>query len=345
MWNRKPDPARARPEPGDATDERDDFAPMLVEDARGGDLLDAVGHEIAHAAHAANENLLGTPGPRLVDLDGGVVGHIPRGLNRRVAALLSWLMLPFYVTLGPVIRSRTIRMAPAFGPTRGTVPGRGKPIRLLVLGDSSIAGVGVARMHHSLPARIAEEMAERTGRTVIYSAYGNNSAVARDLRDYVVPNLPAEAFTHIVLVVGANDAKNFHSGARWRQEFGTLLYALRTRYPDADLVWSRLFEFRKLPAIPAPLGWFLDLRRSIVCRIADELCLERGAHAAPFMPVTHADGLSLDGFHPSALGCRMWGAHLARFMVSIERRGRPGSVPRSNHAPARLPDAALQPAD
>ena len=302
---------------------------MRVDPIKDDGVIGAISHDLAQVARAANENIMEGTGPRLVDDEGGVIGHLPGGLNRTVAALLSWLLLPVYVIVGSFIRHRTVRMAPAFGPTRGTIPGAGKPIRLLVLGDSAVAGVGVPRSRQALPARIAVEMAEQTGRTVLYSSYGNNSAVAGDLRDYVVPNLPEQAFTHIVVVVGANDAKNFHSGSRWRREFGTLLYALRARYPDANIVWSRLFEFRKLPAIPAPLGWFLDLRRSIVCRIADELCLERGAHAAPWMDVTHADGLSLDGFHPSALGCRAWAVHLATFMASLDRKPRPGMIPKA----------------
>lgn len=319
---------------------------MKVAELQGEDgVLGAFSHDIAQVARAANENILGTPGPKLVDLDGGVVGHLPRGLNRTFAALLSWLLLPFYITFGPIIRARTLRMAPAFGPTRGTVPGAGKPIRLLVLGDSAVAGVGVARTRQALPTRIAIEMGARTGRPVLYSAYGNNSAVAGDLRDFVVPNLPEQAFTHIVLIVGANDAKNFHSTSRWKREFGTLLYALRARYPDADIVWSRLFEFRKLPAIPAPLGWFLDLRRSIVCRVADELCLERGAHAAPWMDVTHAEGLSLDGFHPSELGCRAWAVHLATYMHSLERRERPGFIPSTEQERPAVPIPAIVPAE
>lgn len=328
-------------------DQDDPFTEMLNVGPSGDDdsLIGSFSTDLLQVARAANENILGTPGPHLVDLEGGVVGHLPRGLNRSLAAMLSWLLLPIYVTVGPLVRARTLRMAPAFGPTRGSVPGAGKPIRLLVLGDSAVAGVGVPRTRQALPTRIAVEMAERTGRPVVYSAYGNNSAVARDLRDYVVPNLPEEAFTHIVVVVGANDAKNFHSGARWRRDFGSLLYALRARYPDADVVWSRLFEFRKLPAIPAPLGWFLDLRRSIICRIADELCLERGAHASPFMNVTHDAGLSLDGFHPSALGCRAWGMHLATFLVSLDRRARPGSVPSVKPERAAVPMDAIVPAE
>ena len=256
--------------------------------------------------------------PILTDHGDGVTGELPRGVNRRLASLLSWLLLPIYLTVGPWVRARTVRMAPAPGPKRASLPGRGKPLRLLVVGDSSVAAVGVSHTSEGLAHRLAENLARKTGRPVHYAMYGNNSAVAGQLRDHVVPYLPDEPFTHIVVSVGANDAKNWHSGRRWRRDFGTLLYALRTRYPDATIVWSRLFDFAKLPAVPAPLGLVLNLRRAIVCRLADELCIERGAHAAPLMDVTHDEGLSRDGFHASALGYRMWGRHLAEFIAQME---------------------------
>ena len=274
--------------------------------------------------------------PTLTDHGDGVTGEIPGGVNRRLASVFSWLLLPVYVTVGPYVRSRTVRMAPAPGPHRASLPGRGKPLRLLVVGDSSVAAVGVSHTSEGLAHRIAENLARKTGRPVTYAMHGNNSAVAGQLRDYVVPHLPAEPFTHIVVSVGANDAKNWHSGRRWRRDFGTLLYALRTRYPDATIVWSRLFDFAKLPAVPASLGLVLNLRRAIICRLADELCIERGAHAAPLMDITHDEGLSRDGFHASALGYRMWGRHLAEFIAAME----PG---RDDPRPALVPAASVAP--
>ena len=79
------------------------------------------------------------------------------------------------------------------------------------------------------------------------------------------------------------------------------------------------------------------MRRAVVCRLADELCIERGAHAAPLMDVTQDEGLSRDGFHASALGYRMWGRHLAEFIASMEP---PREAPRRAAPPAEVAEPA-----
>jgi len=60
-------------------------------------------------------------------------------------AFLSWLGFPVYVWQGVAVRLRTRRMVPPTGAVHHRVEGTEPAIRLLVLGDSSAAGVGVAR--------------------------------------------------------------------------------------------------------------------------------------------------------------------------------------------------------
>ena len=75
-------------------------------------------------------------------------------------AFLTWLMFPVYVWQGARIRRRIERLRPPEGPLAGYFgPHAESPhIRLLVLGDSSAAGVGVDRMEDSLAVRLAERL-------------------------------------------------------------------------------------------------------------------------------------------------------------------------------------------
>jgi len=233
----------------------------------------------------------------------------------RIWPLLTWLALPVYIWQGVGVRLRTERMVPAQGPVLHRIEGSEPEIRLLVLGDSSAASVGIGRSEDGLAAQLGGLIAQRTGRAVTWRAAGFSSATSSQLRDFVVPNLAAEPWTHIVLAVGTNDAKNFHSVPRFKKAFGGLLYALRAKWPEARIVWSPVIDFTLVPAMPSALGKILEIRAGAINDMGKRLCNERGAVAATRLPILDPAGFSTDGFHGSEAGYKAWAEHLLEFVV------------------------------
>jgi len=230
---------------------------------------------------------------------------------QRLLALLTWLAFPVYVWQGLGVRRRTSRMLPAQGPVMHEIAGTTPAISLLVLGDSSAASVGIEQSEYGLAAQLAGLIAERTGQAVRWRAAGFNSATSGQIRDYVLPNLSADPWTHIVLAIGTNDTKNFHSVPRFKKEFGGLLYALRAKWPEARVVWSPVLEFTRAPAMPSLLGKILEIRATEMNKMGVRLCNERGAVPAPRLPITNPEaGFASDGFHASEAGYRAWAEHL-----------------------------------
>jgi len=235
----------------------------------------------------------------------------------RFAAALTWLAFPLYAWQGLGVRRRTTRMLPAAGPVIHALAGSEPAIALLVLGDSSAASVGIERSEDGLASRLAGLLSERTGRAVRWRAAGFNSATSGQIRDFVLPNLAAEPWTHIVLAIGTNDTKNFHSVSRFKKEFGGLLYALRAKWPEARVLWSPVLEFTRAPAMPDLLGTILEVRAREMNRMGERLCRERGAVPVPRLPITDPlEGFSTDGFHASAAGYRAWAEHLAPHVLA-----------------------------
>lgn len=226
-------------------------------------------------------------------------------------AFISWVAFPVYAWQGIGVRLRTPRMRPPTGPLRGIVAGHEPAVNLLVLGDSSVAGVGSERTEEAGVARLAELLGRQTGRKIVWRAAGFNSGTAGQLRDFVVPNIEREGWDHILLAVGTNDTKNYHTVSRFKREFGGLLYALRAKWPDARIVWSPVVDMRLVPALPSALGKMLEIRAKLINRKGEQLCFERGAVPASRLPIIDAEtGFSLDGFHASSLGYQAWADHL-----------------------------------
>jgi len=227
----------------------------------------------------------------------------------------TWFALPVALWQGLAVRRRTGRLPPPSGPLDGVTGPGVAGIRLLVLGDSSAAGVGVDRIEASMGPRLAAALARLSGETVQWRIAGFTSATSGQIRDHVVPHLPRDAFTHVVLAIGTNDTKNFHTLARFKREFGGLVYALRARFPSARLVWSPVFDLRQVPALPRPLADILAVRGRAVNALGGRLLRERGGHAATPLPPGGPEGFSVDGFHAGALGYGAWAEHLAPFVL------------------------------
>ena len=202
--------------------------------------------------------------------------------------------------------------------------GDGTPAwRLLVMGDSSAAGVGAERVSDTLAPQLAQIIHLRTGETVSWRAAGANSAIASEIRDHIVPNIEARDFTHIVLTVGTNDMKNYVSKRQFKKGFGSLLYAIHARWPQATVIWSPVIDMRDVPAMPYLLGRILRLRTQIINGMGVRLCRERQAIAATPLPIRDPSGFAVDGFHASAAGYRYWAEHLAGFI--LDERAPPAS--------------------
>ena len=226
----------------------------------------------------------------------------------------SWLLFPLYVVQGVWVRQRSMRLSPAEGPTSGQF-GEGDPeFRFLAVGDSSCAGVGVAETIQTIAPHLARQAHQRLKKTVSWTMSGHNSAVAGEIRDIVVPNIERQDFTHIFIMIGTNDIKNWHTGPRWKKEFGGLLYALRARFPDARIYWHQAIDLNRVPRLPQPLATIMNWRRGLFNRKGAQLCLERGAIAIPPLQDVQPEGYCEDGFHANSDGYEAWASHMLDYL-------------------------------
>ncbi len=229
--------------------------------------------------------------------------------------VITWLLFPIYLIQGLWFRARADRSYPAEGVVEGIVEGKAPFFNLLVIGDSSAASAGIANRADGLATQLARKLGEKTGHAVHYTASGHHGAVCEEIRDYVVPNLKWQEYTHIVIALSTNDIKNFHSVRRWIKGFGGLLFALHAKFPEAQLWWMRPYDFRCVPSLSQPLTGILNLRAMMFSMVAAELCDERGATATPALRNIEPDDFCEDGFHAGEKGFQKWAEQLSDYMI------------------------------
>ncbi|AIO68420.1 SGNH/GDSL hydrolase family protein [Burkholderia oklahomensis] len=221
---------------------------------------------------------------------------------------------PLLLAQGRHVRRVTPRLAEADGPRSG-IDGAGPPLRLLVLGDSAAAGVGVATQSDALVGQLVRVLAPF--HRVEWKLLARTGATTQDLLDWLAAE-PAARFDAVVTSLGVNDVTDGVSPGRWRDTQAALVELLTTRFGAAHVILSAVPPMHHFPALPQPLRWYLGLRARRLNTTLSRWAA--GQRACEFlrveMPLTR-DAMASDGFHPGARACALWAEQAA---AAIRRR-------------------------
>ena len=221
---------------------------------------------------------------------------------------------PLLVAQALLTRRGVPRLPEAAGPRSGAV-GRGPALKLLVVGDSSAAGVGVARQSKALAAPMAAQIAAATGTRVHWRLVARSGVTTAQALELLAAEGPLHADLAVV-VTGVNDVVDQVPSHRAVAARDALANGLRNRAGVHHVVFAPLPPVHQFPALPRPLRWVAgaDARRHTQAL---------AAWAATRSDVSHVDwGLQLnrgvmaiDGFHPGEPVYRQCASMLAQHIA------------------------------
>ena len=265
----------------------------------------------------------------------------PYGITVRVLHALSIasviVLAPVLLIQGRRVRRVTPRLPPAAGPQEGTAGAGADPVRLVVVGESTAMGVGVAAHDAGLVGHTARALGGTLGRPVSWRVLGRGGATARALlREFIEPGPPLEADV-VVVILGVNDTLAFSSPAQWIGALDALLRSFRRRSLATAVVLAAVPPMQHFPALVSPLRQVLGLRASVLDRAAIAWAKSRPAVShVPYPFATPAEIPEIfcaDGFHPSVMGYQRWSAALAAAAAALLRTTPGGTVIRDQMAP------------
>ena len=211
--------------------------------------------------------------------------------------------LPVVIVQGRRVRRRVERLPDATG-TSGQVGRGGDVLRVVVVGDSVAAGVGVSEHRDSMAGRLAEHIHRRSGRPVAWDVLARSGADAEGVAALVAGSTVLARADAVAVSVGVNDVKNLRSDAAWRTGLRDLLAEIVRAAPAAPVFLLGLPPIDRFPALPRPLADLLGARGRRMDRIGAQV-------AAGFDGVTRLEftgdevaaarePFASDGFHPGA---------------------------------------------
>lgn len=242
------------------------------------------------------------------------------------------MTLALKLVLGPMLVAqalRTRRNAPrlpeAAGPRQGRVghadAAGAQALRVLIAGDSSAAGVGVARQDQALAGHLSRALHRHTARPVRWALIARSGLTTQQVFALLRLHAPEAADVAVVLS-GVNDVIELVPARRAVRQRATLADWLLGEGRAGHVVFAPLPPVHRFPLLPEPLRRVLgaDARRH------DDAMAR---WAAGRRDVTHIgiplelgpEHMADDGFHPGEPVYRHCGEALAAHIATLKLGG------------------------
>jgi lysophospholipase L1-like esterase len=245
---------------------------------------------------------------------------LPAALFVPATLALKLALLPLLVAQGRRVRATALKLPEASGERHGVVGTGRVALRVLIVGDSSAAGVGVGTQDDAFAGQLAQALAERTGAAVGWQLVATSGHKAQDVV-HALAKAPLTAADLLVTAVGVNDVVGQTRTAAFLRSLDEI-HALAVTRAQVTHTWHcGLPPMGTFPLLPQPLRWILGrdaahLDHALARHLAGQGSrLHLPLPEAPRMPgkddETPEGWMARDGFHPGLLGYRQWGRQVA----------------------------------
>lgn len=220
-------------------------------------------------------------------------------------SLISPLVWPLALLQGLWLKYRVPKLPEAPPPHRGKSEGGDKVLQLLLIGESTAAGVGATTHDEGLAGQLALQLTKRYGFSVEWRVLGKNGAKLESLAPLLDEH--RRSYDLVFVATGVNDAKGLTSPRRFLEAAEKLCRNLR-KYSAAPICFLQMPNVGDFPVIPRPLSHLLS-KRSHALEIAFLPWLSE-LKQIYYLPsdfnMDMPELFAVDGFHPSKQGYALW---------------------------------------
>ncbi len=247
-----------------------------------------------------------------------------------LGVILSIPLLPILYFQGKLIRKRVPSLPEAKGNEGLINTGAHRELRLISIGESTIAGVGVDTHDEGFTGAMARELATRFQANIRWKVYAKTGYTAKKVVHKLLPKIEEKDVDIIVIGLGGNDAFTLNHPKRWEFHIIQLIKELRGKFTNGIIIFTNMPPIKEFPA-------FTWLIKFIIGNLVEILGQELEEVVINFENVFyHAQTITLkdwkekmnvsaqpsdffsDGVHPSKLTYQTWAKDVSDFMMSNE---------------------------
>lgn len=192
--------------------------------------------------------------------------------------------------------------------------GRGPRLRLLLVGDSAAAGVGVSRQDDALLGQVVSRLSTRY--RVEFDLQAKTGFTTADILRRL-DDMPPRDYDVALTSLGVNDVLALTARATWLERQRQLRQLLRDKFAVRFTGVSGLPPIHSFPALPQPLRWHLGNRATeFNTAIAEAVDGEPDVRLINLRFEADADMMASDSFHPGAPIYSEWAERAVRSILA-----------------------------
>lgn len=229
-------------------------------------------------------------------------------------AILLIPVMPFLYLQGQYIRRKIGVLPDAQGERRGKTGNFNRSVKMLVIGESTVAGLGARTHETALAGQFAKFLSGKLGKTIEWYVIGKNGVTAKRTIELLVPQIPEdEKFDFILLGVGGNDVLKLSSPRKWRRDATRLIAIMREKYPESVIFMTNAPAVHLSPVLPQPVKFILGNLSALHDKNSREFLPKMKNVYYFHRPDEITEGFFADGIHPSEKGYTDWSKRMIEF--------------------------------
>jgi len=225
-----------------------------------------------------------------------------------------YLLGPFLLLQGLWVRKKTPSLPEPVNKTCGSI-GQGKILNLLLLGDSSAAGVGVETAEASLLGQLLQNLSPHYH--VNYQMIAKTGQTTAGMIDVLMP-LVNKPFDVVITALGVNDVTSQVPVEKWLCQQHELIVLIRQKFSPQKIIVSGLPPVREFPALPWPLNAYMGDWADAFNEALINLCNQHDTvdfQSLRDYPVEAQ--AAVDGFHPGPVVYSLWAQYLSEGISTL----------------------------
>jgi lysophospholipase L1-like esterase len=236
-------------------------------------------------------------------------------------------LVPLLYFQGKKIKKNVPRLPEAIGTKGSTSIASNKVLRMLTIGESTIAGVGVTTHQEGFTGSLAKELASQLNVDIDWAVYAKSGYTAKKVCEKLIETISEQSIAIIVIGLGGNDAFELNSPKKWNRDVRALIKSIQLKFKGVPIIFTNMPPIKEFPAFTGLIKFTIGNLVTILGNELEKVVKDFDAVYYYTRPVSSVDLIKRynlkikesdffsDGVHPSRITYQIWAKDISNFIT------------------------------